>query len=178
MNVRETGEAVHTGLGNSNSGVKWRFLGEEGQTIAWAIYPQVEVNTGRVMAEKGLVNDGSRFLLPTELTIEISHVEINGEVGRTFVQNGDNGWIFGLATEIELDRGLELVAELSGERSGTSPADLIVNAGFRKRMTRQLVLLTAAGRGVRGPADDCRQLRVYMGLQVNLPYKYSLSTSP
>jgi len=178
LNVRETGEAVHTGLGNSNSGVKWRFLGEEGQRIAWAIYPQVEVNTGRVMAENGLVNDGSRFLLPTELTIEISRVEINGEVGRSFVQKGDDGWIFGLATEIEFDRGLELVGELSGEQSGTSPADLIVNAGFRKRMTRQLVLLTAAGSGVRGPTAERPQLRLYMGLQVNLPYQYSLSTSP
>jgi len=158
--------------------VKWRFLGEEGQTIAWATYPQVEVNTGRVMAEKGLVNDGSRFLLPTELTIQISRIEINGEVGRTFVQKGDDGWIFGLATEIELEGGLELVGELSGERSGTSPADLIVNAGFRKRMTRQLVLLAAAGSGVRGPAAERPQLRLYMGLQVNLPYQYSLSTSP
>jgi len=70
------------------------------------------------------------------------------------------------------------VGELSGEQSGTSTADLIVNAGFRKRMTRQLVLLTAAGRGVRGRADDRRQLRLYMGLQVNLPYQYSQSTSP
>jgi hypothetical protein len=178
LNVRETGEAVHAGLGNSNLGVKWRFLGEEGQTIAWATYPQVEVNTGRAMAEKGLVNGGSRFLLPTELTIQISRVEMNVEVGRNFVQNGDDGWIFGLATEIEFDPGFELVGELSGEQSGTLPAGLIVNAGFRKRMTRQLVLLAAAGRGVRGPADDRRQLRLYMGLQVNLPYKYSQSTSP
>jgi len=121
--------------------------------------PQVEVNTGRVMAEKGVVNDGSRFLLPTELTLQMSRIEINGEEGRNFVQKGDDGWVFGLATEIEFDRGFELVGELSGEQSGTSTADLIVNAGFRKRMTRQLVLLTAAGRGVRGRADDRRQLR-------------------
>ena len=70
------------------------------------------------------------------------------------------------------------MGELSGEQSGTSTADLIVNAGFRKRMTRQLVLLTAAGSGVRGPTAERPQLRLYMGLQVNLPYQYSLSTSP
>jgi len=67
--------------------------------------PQVEVNTGRVMAEKGVVNDGSRFLLPTELTLQMSRIEINGEVGRNFVQKGDDGRVFGLATEIEFDRG-------------------------------------------------------------------------
>jgi hypothetical protein len=46
----------------------------------------VEVNTGRVMAEKGFVNEGSQFLLPTEVTIQVSRLEINGEVGRNFVQ--------------------------------------------------------------------------------------------
>jgi hypothetical protein len=178
LNVRETGEPVQAGLGNSNVGVKWRFLGEEGQRIAWATYPQLEVNTGRAMAENGFVNDGSQFLLPTELTIQLSRFEINGEVGRNFVQKGDDGWIFGLATEIEFDGGFELVGELSGERSRTSTADLIVNAGFRKKITRQIVLLTAAGRGIRGPADERRQLRLYVGLQLNLPYQYSQSTYP
>ena len=173
LNVRESGKPVQAGLGNSNVGVKWRFLGQEGQRIAWATYPQVEVNTGRVMAEKGFVNEGSQFLLPTEVTIQVSRLEINGEVGRNFVQNGDDGWIFGIATEVEFDRGFELVGELSG----ASTAELIVNVGARKKMSRQIVLLTAAGRGVRGPADERLQLRLYIGLQLDLPNHYSLSQS-
>jgi Putative MetA-pathway of phenol degradation len=177
LNVRETGKPVQAGLGNSIVGVKWRFLGEEGQRIAWAIYPQVQVNTGRVMAEKGFVNDGSQFLLPTELTIQKSRLEVNAEVGRNFVQKGDDGWIFGLATEVEFDRGFELVGELTGEQSGSSTAELIVNVGARKLISRQIVLLTAAGRGVRGPADERLQLRLYVGLQLNLPHQYPLSQS-
>jgi hypothetical protein len=172
LNAGETGKPVQAGLGNSNVGVKWRFLGQEGQRIAWATYPQLEVNTGRVMAEKGFVNDGSQFLLPTELTIEIfRRLEINGEVGRNFVQKGDDGWIFGLATEVEFDGDFELVGELRGERSGSSPAELILNVGTRKKMTDQIVLLTAVGRGVRGTADERPQLRLYIGLQFNLPYQ-------
>lgn len=177
LNVRETGKPVQAGLGNSNVGVKWRFLGQEGQRIAWATYPQAEVNTGRVMAEKGFVNEGSQFLLPTELTIQVSRFEINGEVGRNFVQNGDDGWIFGMATEVEFDRAFELVGELRGERSGASTAELMVNVGARKKMSRQIVLLIAAGRGVRGPADERPQLRLYIGLQLNLPNKYPLNQS-
>ena len=178
LNVRETEKPVQAGPGDSNLGVKWRFLGQEGQRIAWATYPQLEVNTGRVMSEKGLVHDGSQFLLPTELTIQISRLEINGEVGRKFVQKGEDGWNFGLATEVEFDRGFELVGELAGEQSGTSTADLIVNGGFRKQVSRQIVLLTAAGRGVRGPADERRRLRLYMGLQLNLPHSIHSANQP
>jgi hypothetical protein len=175
LSVSQTGMPARTGLGNSNVGVKWRFLGQEGQRVAWSIYPQVEVNTGRSMAEKGLLNEGRQFLLPTELTLQRGRLEINGEVGRNFVQKGDDEWIFGVATEVEFDRGFELVGELHGEQSGPAAAELIVNVGGRLRMTPQITLLVAAGRGVRGPTDGRPLLRLYIGLQFNLPHKYGLS---
>src|SRR4029077_2456846 len=34
-----------TGAGNATVGVKWRFFGQEGETIAWSIYPQLDFNT-------------------------------------------------------------------------------------------------------------------------------------
>ena len=172
LNVRETRKPAQAGLGNSNFGVKWRFLGQEGRRIAWATYPQVEVNTGRAMAKKGFLDEGSQFLLPTEFTIQISRLEINGEVGRNFAQKGEDGWIFGLAIEAEFDPEFELVGELSGERSGSSTAELIVNVGARQKISRKTVLLAAAGRGVRGPSDERPRLRLYIGLQLNLPHQY------
>ena len=170
LSVGETRLPDQMGLGNSTVGVKWRFLGQEGQRIAWSTYPQLEFNTGHAMAEKGLLDEGRQFLLPTELTLQKGRLEINGEVGRNFVQEGDDEWVFGVATEVEF-AALELVGELYGEQSGPAAAELIVNVGGRQKLTRQLTLLVAAGRGVRGPADERPHLRLYVGLQFNLPHE-------
>jgi hypothetical protein len=175
LNVRETGKPVQAGLGNSNIGVKWRFLGQEGQSIAWATYPQVEVNTGRVMARKGFVNEGSQFLHRPKSRSR--YPALNGGVGRNFVQNVTMDGSLNGEEVVTGDRGFVLVGELSGERSGASTAELIVNVGARKKLSRQIVLLTAAGGGVHGPADERPQLRLYIGLQLNLPNRYSLSRS-
>ena len=172
LSVSDTGAPRQTGLGNSIFGVKWRFLGEEGRRIAWSTYPQMEVNTGRAMAENGFLNEGRQFLLPTELTLQIGRVEINGEVGRNFVQKGDDGLIFGVATEVEFGHGSELVGELHGEQSGAAPVELIVNLGGRLKLVRQITLLVAAGAGVRGPADERPHPRLYLGLQFRLPDQY------
>ena len=121
LHVREHGESAGTGPGNADYGVKWRFLGEEGKRVAWSIYPPLEVNSSKTMLNKGLVADGPRFLLPTEFTVEMGHIEINGEVGRNVVRGGDDEWIYGVSTEIIVRRGLELLGELHGEQSRESP---------------------------------------------------------
>ena len=36
---------TESGAGNATVGVKWRFIGQEGQTIAWSVYPQFDFNT-------------------------------------------------------------------------------------------------------------------------------------
>jgi len=156
LHVREHGESAGTGPGNADYGVKWRFLGEEGKRVAWSIYPPLEVNSSKTMLNKGLVADGPRFLLPTEFTVEMGHIEINGEVGRNVVRGGDDEWIYGVSTEITVRRGLELLGELHGEQSRESP-----------------VLLTAAGTAVHGLHDDRLRFRLYAGLQFNLPGQYA-----
>ena len=77
LSVHETGKPAESGPGNSLFGVKWRFLGREGKRVAWATYPQWEFNTSSSMADKGIVNEGWSFLLPTELTIQIGRVEFS-----------------------------------------------------------------------------------------------------
>jgi hypothetical protein len=175
LNVRERGESAGTGLGNALYGVKWRFLGEEGKRLAWSIYPQLEVNSSKSMSDRGLVADGPQFLFPTEFTVQVRGIEVNGEIGRNFVRDGDDEWIYGLSTEIELDRGLELLGELHGEHSSTSPTELIVDAGLRQKFTRQLTLLMAVGTAVHGTHEERVRLRLYAGLQFNLPGNYAFS---
>jgi hypothetical protein len=165
--------SIQSGTGNTVMGLKYRFLGHEGQTIAWSVYPQLEFNTTHASVTKGLVEEGRQLLLPTELTIEIVHIEVNGEVGHRFAQSGGGAWIYGVSTEGHVMPRLELLAEVHGERPKDESTQWIVNFGARPKLTRQAILMIAVGRGVGGQADQRSRLLLYTGLQVNLPGLYS-----
>jgi hypothetical protein len=177
LHVREGGQSVGIGPGNALYGVKWRFIGEEGERIAWSIYPQLEVNTSDSMSEKALVAEGPQFFFPTEFTVQMGRFEINGEVGHNFVRDGDDEWAYGVSTEIETLLGLEVVGEVHAERSKRSPTELIVDLGARQQITQQVTLLMAIGTAVHGVRGERVRLRLYGGLQFNLPGQYA-STSP
>jgi hypothetical protein len=169
----ESGHAIQTAPGNSIVGVKWRFLGGEEQRVAWSTYPQLEFNTGHLAVSNGLVEEGRQFFLPTEFTTRLGRNEVNGEVGRNFVQNGDDGWSWGISNESEFGH-FELLGEVHGETIGSLPSNIIVDIGGRLKFTTQLTLLMAAGTGVHGSTDDRTHLRIYIGLQLNLPGVYIL----
>jgi hypothetical protein len=103
--------------------------------------------------------------------------EINGEVGHNFVRDGDDEWAYGVSTEIETLLGLEVVGEVHAERSKRSPTELIVDLGARQQITQQVTLLMAIGTAVHGVRGERVRLRLYGGLQFNLPGQYA-STSP
>jgi hypothetical protein len=166
-------ERVVTGAGNAVVGVKYRFLGQEGQPLAWSVYPQAELNTTHASVTKGLVEDGTELLLPTELTVELAHAEINNEFGRRFAQHGGGSWVYGLSTEGHVRPRLELLAELHWESQADARDEVIVNVGARPKLTRQIILLFAVGRAIRGPAEERPRLLLYVGMQMNLPGLYS-----
>src|SRR5262245_63272395 len=121
------------------------------------------------MSDRDLVDHAPQFLLPTEFTVEIRRIEINGEIGRNFVRSDHDESIYGISTEIETRHGLELLGELHGQQIHAVPAELNVDAGARQKITRQIVLLMAAGTGVHGLTEERVGLRIYAGLQLNLP---------
>ena len=82
VSVRDEDNKIQSGTGNAVAGVKWRFVGQEGTRIAWSIYPQLEFNTAHGSVVKGIVEDGRQFLLPTELTVEFVHAEIDKQLAR------------------------------------------------------------------------------------------------
>lgn len=164
---------VVTGAGNAVLGVKYRFAGREGQRLAWSVYPQLAFNTTHASVAKGLVEDGREFLLPTELTIEMLHGEINNEFGRRFVEHGSGSWIYGLSTEAHVRPRLELLAELHWEsRSGTQD-EVIINVGARPKLTKQMILLLAVGRAVHASDEERARFMLFAGVQFNLPGLYA-----
>ena len=172
LSVNAPGEAIQRAPGNSVAGVKWRFLGQEGTTIAWSIYPQLDFNTGHSAVDKGIVDEGQSFFFPTEITLEIAHAEFIVEFGRNFVSNGDDSWAYGFSTEGHVVPRLEMLAELHGERGDASTTELIVNVGGRYVVTRNSRLMFALGRAVHGDPDERPNLIFYCGLQLNLPGLY------
>ena len=165
-------QRTETGAGTATVGVKWRFVGQEGERIAWSIYPQLDFNTAHSSVTKGIVEEGPQFLMPTEITVEMFHLEINGEVGRNFVENGPGSWIFGLSTEGHVQPQLELLAELRGERVNNSTG-LIAVGGGRLKLTSRMILLMAIGHSVRGLPDEGSRTYAYAGLQLNLPRQFT-----
>ena len=171
MREHEDGQ-LRTGAGNAEAGVKYRFLGEEGKMIAWSIYPQVGFATAHSSVTKGLVDGGQELFLPTELTLEIAHLEINGEVGPRFSSSAPRAWEYGASTEGHVVPRLELLAELHGESRPGTRDELIVNVGGRPKLTKQVIGLLSAGRAFRRPVDERARLLLYAGLQFNLPGLY------
>ena len=165
-------EPAQRAVGDAVAGVKWRFLGQEGQRLSWSIYPQLEFNLGHGAVDKGLVEEGNVYVLPTELTVEVAHLEMNVEVGYRIVHAADNEWFWGVSTEGHVVPRLELLAEIHGERRGSDPTELIFNIGARPKITRQLLLLLAAGRAFRGVPEERPQLLLFAGIQANLPGLY------
>ena len=167
------GGQSRTGAGNAVIGVKYRFIGQEGQVLAWSVYPQLELGAPQGSVEKGIAGPGRRFFMPTEITIEKGHVEINGEVGRRFVQDGVDAWEYGVSTEGHVVPRLELLAEVHGESQAGTPQEIIVNIGARPKLTKQLIMLLAAGRATGGDPDERPHFLFFAGLQFNLPGLYA-----
>jgi len=168
VNVRDGGDTSAHGMGNLNTGVKWRFLGGEHERVSWSTYPQVELHTSPVAIDDLPGNARPIVHLPTELTVRIVHMEINGEVGRSFVSGGDDHWFGGVSTEAEMPR-LEIVGELHEDKARGAPSTAMANLGARPRLTPQIWLLVAAGRTLHAGHLAPPLHRYYLGLQFNLP---------
>jgi len=166
--VRDEVNERREGVGIAGAGVKWRFIGQEGKRVAWSVYPQFEFNP-----VPSSVEENRAFLLPTEVTVEFAHAEINGEIGRRFVTGRSDSLIFGVSSEGHVAPRLELVGELHGEQSTGEQTTVLANFGARPKLTRHTLLLLAAGRSVHGPVERGTHLYLYLGLQLNLPDQYS-----
>jgi hypothetical protein len=170
----ETGEHL-SGPGNAVAGVKWRFFGQEEHLLAWAIYPQYEFNLGSSSAQKGLVPEGHRLILPTELTVEVRGLEVSLEVGRILGSGDFEEWVYGVSTEVSLLKRVEFLAEVHGEKTSGGQNELILHGGARVKASCKITLMAGAGWAASGDADDRPRLLVSGGVQINWPGRFDFS---
>ncbi|MBI3557757.1 MAG: hypothetical protein HY074_15970 [Deltaproteobacteria bacterium] len=144
-------------LGYSKIGVKWRFIDEEKNGIAVSIYPQVSFNQNF---------QGTRFLMPVEVSKTINPVTIFAETGYNFIQGKMGEWLYAVAVGYNVTPDVEILGEAHGNvRADFKDDELLVNAGVRVRLAKKLLLLLSAGHTVRNYSDEQSRFIMYVGVR-------------
>jgi hypothetical protein len=177
------GGPTRSGLGKSLAGVKWRFYdsGEDGLQIS--TYPQLEFNNPTSSLERGLVDFGTRFYLPIEVTKKIGPFEVNPEAGYWFASDkAAAAWAVGLVVLREINKRLEVAGELynTANTNGTNHWNTY-DGGGRYKLNDHFVLLFMAGRSFRGQSSGQPQFFGYLGMQFLFSMKHKkdvLATEP
>jgi hypothetical protein len=173
------GGPTRSGLGKSLAGVKWRFYdsGEDGLQIS--TYPQLEFNNPTSSLQRGLVENGTRFYLPIELTKKVGSFEINPEVGYWFASGKGAAWATGLVVLREINQRLELAGELynTANTDGSNHWNTY-DGGGRYKLGEHYVLLFMAGRSFSESSNSQPQFFGYLGMQFLFSMKHKKEKPP
>jgi hypothetical protein len=171
------GGPTRSGLGKSLAGVKWRFYdsseehGEGGLQIS--TYPQLEFNNPTSSLERGLVDNGTRFYLPVELSKKIGPFQVNPEAGYWFAGNKGAAWATGVIVLREVNKRLELAGELysTANTNGSNHWNTF-DFGGRYKLQEHFILLFTAGRSFNTPSESQPQFFGYLGMQFLFSMKH------
>jgi hypothetical protein len=167
--VRGTNEAAtQGGLGNSSVAIKWRFFESKSLDLQISTYPRLDFNNPTASVRRGIAEQGTRFLLPIELTKKIGPIEGNVEGGYAFKQYGSNEYIAGLVIGREISKNWEVMGEWysTGTADGVD-RDMSLGAGTRYRVGQHFLLIAMAGRGAGRSGLDQPHFIGYLGLQIS-----------
>src|SRR6266567_9239702 len=167
--LKERQGGTESGIGSANFGVKWRFLDKNRHGFAMSTYPQLEISTSASSARRGLIEQGAELRLPIEMSRQLGPFTIDAEVGYQFVQREKDEVVYGFAVRREINKRLELLAEIHGTaKRHLVDEELIFNVGGRFKMSKHYTLLFSSGRRLRGAATGQPTLVAYVGWQFNL----------
>ena len=166
--LKDQQTGTQSGIGSTNLGVKWRFLDKNRNGFAISAYPQLEIRTSASSARRGLIEHGAELRLPIEISRELGPITIEAEVGYQFVQREKDELVYGLAVGREINKRLELLAEIHGTaKRDFADHEPIFNVGGRFKMSKHYTLLFSSGRSLRGAATGQPTLVAYAGWQFN-----------
>jgi len=165
--LKETGASTERAVGNSEVGVKWRFLDDSASGWSASVYPQFEFRTpGSNAVDRGLAADETTLVLPLEIQREVDGWGVNAEVGALCPSKSDSGWIYGIVAAHEVNEHLEVGVELHGEGdSSLSRTQLCANVGVRVKLSPHFVLLASVGRELHNHFEERATLISYFAVQ-------------
>jgi len=167
------GAPERSGLGKSLAGVKWRFYDNDEKGLEISTYPQLEFNNPTSSLQRGIVDFGTRFYLPIELTKKVGPFEINPEVGYWFASNRGAAWAAGVVVLREVNKRLELAGEFynTANTDGANHWNTY-DGGGRYKLGEHFVLLFMAGRSFSAPSPGQPQFFGYLGMQFLFSMKH------
>lgn len=164
----EEGVSTKGGLGNSEIGVKYRFLDEAQHGVSMSLYPQFSFNNPTSSDERGLVDPGTKLVLPLQIARTVGPIEQSLELGYALIEHEEDEWIYGLAAAWPLAERFELVGEVHGVARRDFEEDVLVfNLGGVLELHENVTLLFSAGRSLRESGTTEPELLGYSGLQLN-----------
>lgn len=158
--------AAKFGLGQSNPGVKWRFLdgGENGLSIS--MFPQFFLNNPNDAVRRGITPTSQSFLMPFELTKKLGPVDVDYELGYQVVHGGPNGWITGFVVGHDFTPKLEGDFEFYSQGTFHPAAGQpTFDFGGRYKIKESLIVLLMAGRGFAPTSSTQPSFIGYFGMQ-------------
>ncbi|HUL46067.1 MAG TPA: hypothetical protein VLV25_03105 [Steroidobacteraceae bacterium] len=163
-----SGEPQASGWSNAFPGIKWRFLdqGEEGWQMS--VFPQYETPGTTRAQSKGIAEQGSRLLLPIEVSKSVGPFDLDLEAGYYFAHRGPEERILGFVAGHGFTPRLELDVELYNDHAmGALPNYTALDVGGRYRLGRGFVLLFMAGRSIANSSGEI-DFMSYLGVQILL----------
>lgn len=164
---KRSGQGPIGGAGNASAAVKWRFLDQESDGISMSAYPRVEWNPLRSSVRRGLVEDGTRLLLPVQIARRVGVVDLDTEVGSLLSSIGRCEWIYGLVAGTAVTSSMDVMAELHGTaRTSLARDGLTLNIGLRRKLSASASLIASLGRDVRSATGVPLSSVGYFGVQL------------
>ena len=147
---RPDGSARRTGLGDAELGVKYRFLDRPDDGWSAAVYPTLDLPTGR--ADRGLGNGRPQVLLPLWVQRPSGPWSWDAGIARLINRAPDarDSWFAGLLAQRSFGERLTLGAEVF-HRTSTAvgvPSAAGFNVGAIAKLAPDQNLLVSAGRGL------------------------------
>ncbi len=153
----------HYGYGDTELGLKYRFLKESDYFPQVGVFPLLEIPTGN--ANEGLGTGHLQIFLPLWAQKDFGKWTIYGGGGYDINPGGANrNWVFtGVVAQYQLLENLALGGELYNRTSPQVglPDDTAFNLGGILDFNEHTHLLFSAGRSIRGPTS----FQTYLALQ-------------
>ena len=131
-----------------------------------SFYPQVDVNPPGHSADRGLVTEGTQFLLPFQIQRVFGRSKVYAEAGYNWREQQTDEWALGLAAEHSLWERFRLVGELRNVADDdVRNYEFFFNTGFKWSFHKHATLLASAGRTIHETRGDGPAVFSYLGLQ-------------
>ena len=160
------GEQRQSGLGAAIIGSKWRFLDQDTAGFSLATFPQYSWNLDHDAELRGIVDPGSRFVLPLTAGYKVGDLGIYAEVSHTFAKEAPHESAYGVKLLHQCAAEIECRLEVKRSRVPQESSQTLVSAGFKWNLSPSVLLRAGFGREFGPRSEGQENLQLQLGLQI------------